>query len=95
MNSAFSPDYKSVIVAEAELREAPTSELTLLQHEVLTFVCAFRETHQMPPTRVEIARHFNWASANTAETHLRAIERKGFIRIVPGQARGIFDLETA
>lgn len=95
MNNAFSPDYESVIAAEIEERETPPTELTDLQSTVLEFIREFRRTHQMPPTRAEIARHFKWASANSAETHLRAIERKGHIRIVAGQSRGIFDLETA
>jgi SOS-response transcriptional repressor LexA len=41
------------------------------------------------PTRAEISREFGWASANAAEDHLRALERKGLLKVLPGTARGI------
>ena len=42
-----------------------------------------------PPTRQEIASAFSFRSVNAAETHLRALERKGVISINEGVARGI------
>jgi repressor LexA len=42
-----------------------------------------------PPTRAEIARQLGFRSANAAEDHLRALERKGMITIEAGAARGI------
>ncbi len=42
-----------------------------------------------PPTRQEIASAFSFRSVNAAESHLRALERKGFIAINEGVARGI------
>jgi len=94
MNSAFSPNYQSVLPSEVAKREPVTPELTILQGTVLDFIRDFRRSHQMPPTRAEIARHFKWASANAAECHLRALEKKGAIRL-SATPRGIFDLETA
>src|SRR6187402_1234904 len=43
----------------------------------------------MPPTRAEIATHLGFKSANAAEEHLRALERKGVIELLPGASRGI------
>jgi len=43
----------------------------------------------MPPTRAEIAEAFGFKSPNAAEEHLRALQRKGAIDLVPGASRGI------
>lgn len=67
-------------------------ELTGPQAAVLAFVNRYRAIHQMPPTRVEIAAEFKWASPNAAEEVLRALERKGAIRLIRRQSRGIFVL---
>jgi len=43
----------------------------------------------MPPTRAEIARELGFKSPNAAEDHLRALQRKGVLELVPGASRGI------
>jgi repressor LexA len=43
----------------------------------------------MPPTRAEIAGHLGFKSANAAEEHLRVLERKGVLELLPGASRGI------
>ena len=43
----------------------------------------------MPPTRAEIARELGFKSANAAEEHLRALQKKGVLELVPGASRGI------
>jgi repressor LexA len=43
----------------------------------------------MPPTRAEIARELGFKSANAAEEHLRALQRKGVLELIPGVSRGI------
>jgi repressor LexA len=43
----------------------------------------------MPPTRAEIARDLGFKSANAAEEHLRALQRKGVLELIPGASRGI------
>lgn len=63
--------------------------LTDQQAAVLSYIEDFIGNFQYPPTRAEIARAFGWKSANAAEEHLRAIERKGRIELVPGVARGL------
>ena len=47
-----------------------------------------------PPTRAEIAVHFGFSSPNAAEDHLRALERKGAIEILPGASRGLRILQA-
>jgi repressor LexA len=42
----------------------------------------------MPPTRAEIARKLGFKSPNAAEEHLRALQRKGVIDLIPRVAAG-------
>ncbi len=65
-------------------------DMTAAQRKVLDYVNEYREVHQCPPSRAEISRHFGWSSANAAQEHLEALERKGFVRLVAGRSRGIF-----
>jgi len=64
-------------------------DLTARQTEILDFIQRFIETTGMPPTRAEIARELGFRSANAAEEHLRALQRKGAIELLPGTSRGI------
>lgn len=68
------------------------TNLTPAQHKTLNYIVQSQRENQMPPTRTEIAQHFGWHSANAAQEHLQALERKGFIRLRKGVARGIFVL---
>ncbi len=62
--------------------------LTPAQARVLAFIQEHIDQHERPPTRKEIAEAFSFASANAAEWHIRALERKGVITVTGG-ARGI------
>ncbi|MGB5209851.1 MAG: transcriptional repressor LexA [Gammaproteobacteria bacterium] len=64
-------------------------ELTPRQYQVLELIRQAVETEGMPPTRAEIALALGFKSANAAEDHLRALERKGAIELLPGASRGI------
>lgn len=64
-------------------------ELTARQSAVLVFIRDFMKEHGMPPTRVEIAAALGFRSANAAEEHLRALQRKKAIELLPGASRGI------
>ena len=64
-------------------------ELTPRQKQILHMIQEFIAETGMPPTRVEIARELGFKSANAAEEHLRALEKKGVIDLVPGVSRGI------
>ncbi len=64
-------------------------ELTPRQKEILELIQSFMEETGMPPTRAEIARSLGFRSANAAEEHLKALQRKGAIELIPGTSRGI------
>lgn len=65
------------------------AELTPRQQQILNLIRRFITTSGRPPTRAEIADTLGFRSANAAEEHLRALERKGMLEIVPGTSRGI------
>ena len=64
-------------------------ELTPRQSQILDMIQDFINETGMPPTRAEIARELGFKSANAAEEHLRALQRKGVLELVPGASRGI------
>ena len=71
-------------------------DLTPRQHEILALIREWIERHGAPPTRSEIARALGFRSANAAESHLRALARKGALELTPGASRGIrLRLDTA
>lgn len=63
--------------------------LTPKQFAVFKFIRDQISTSGVPPSRKEISDHFGFSSPNAAESHLRALERKGLISTMPHQARGI------
>jgi repressor LexA len=65
------------------------SDLTSRQRQILDFIRDHLEANGMPPTRAEIAQALGFKSANAAEEHLRALQRKGAIDLLPGASRGI------
>src|SRR5579872_2195871 len=65
------------------------SDLTSRQRQILDFIREQLEMNGMPPTRAEIAEALGFRSANAAEEHLRALQRKGVIDLLPGASRGI------
>jgi repressor LexA len=70
-------------------------QLTLRQRQILDLIRSHLRDTGFPPTRAEIARALGFRSANAAEEHLRAMERRGVIEIQPGISRGIRLLEAA
>jgi repressor LexA len=63
--------------------------LTSRQSEILELIRSWVAARGCPPTRAEIAERLGFRSANAAEDHLRALARKGVIKLVPGSSRGI------
>ena len=63
--------------------------LTDRQKEILDLIKSFIGDFGFPPTRAEISKELGFKSANAAEQHLRAIEKKGYIKILSGASRGI------
>ncbi|KMQ52318.1 SOS-response repressor and protease LexA [Chitinispirillum alkaliphilum] len=66
-----------------------SSLLTSEQSRVLQFIIHYKKENGFPPTVREIAEHFGYKSINNVRQHLRLIERKGYVRILQGKARGI------
>lgn len=65
------------------------NKLTARQQQVLDFIRDFIDSEGMPPTRVDIAQALGFRSPNAAEDHLRALQRKEAIELIPGSSRGI------
>lgn len=63
--------------------------LTPRQQNVYDFIVKTMSELGYPPTRAEIARALGFRSPNAAEEHLRALNKKGVIRMIPGTSRGI------
>jgi len=63
--------------------------LTPRQNEILHLIETHVEESGFPPTRAEICTAMGFSSPNSAETHLRALERKGVIEMTSGASRGI------
>ncbi|MGB5244986.1 MAG: transcriptional repressor LexA [Woeseia sp.] len=64
-------------------------QLTPRQQEILEMIQDFIAEHGLPPTRAEIARELGFKSVNSAEDHLKALQRKGVLDLMPGASRGI------
>lgn len=70
-------------------RTIPTPKLTNRQGEVLNQIENHIIQYGFPPTRQDLCVLMGFRSPNAAEEHLRAIERKGYIELMQGVARGI------
>lgn len=63
-------------------------DLTERQKEVLAFISSFSEDHSYPPTIREIAERFH-ISVKGAYDHVKALERKGTLRLAENRSRSI------
>lgn len=68
-------------MSEIKLTKAQTRVLDVIQQSI--------RDEGRPPTRAEIADTLGFRSINAAESHLRALERRGAIRLQGGASRGI------
>lgn len=75
------------------LKPVPMPELTDRQASVLAYIRSYTAEHTRPPTRAEIVTAFGFASPNAAQSHLRALARRGAIELIGGTSRGIRLLE--
>jgi len=62
-------------------------DLTVRQQEVLGYLQLHMRDYGTWPSFREIEEHFGFKSTNAVMGHLRALEKKGYISRVPGQAR--------
>jgi len=63
--------------------------LTEKQLKILGFIGEWQTINGHPPTQAEICDHFGFGSLNTVRNHLQLIEKKGYLRLNSGKARGI------
>ncbi len=56
--------------------------LTKRQEEILDLIKSHISDFGFPPTRADIANKLGFQSPTAATQHLRAIEKKGFIKIL-------------
>lgn len=75
--------------ASQELTTKGKGQLTDRQTQVLEFIRTFKDLNGIPPTHQEIRDHFEFSSCNAAQAHLKALADKGWVRCLPGVARGI------
>jgi repressor LexA len=59
------------------------------QKAVYDWIVAYRNSMGYIPSYREIANRFGFRSTNAVTTNLRALERKGYLRLVPGKCRAI------
>ena len=62
--------------------------LTSQQIKVFDVIKNHLTINGYPPTRAEIAKTLNFKSVNAAESHIKALVKKGVIEKVPGSSRG-------
>ena len=65
------------------------------QQQILRLISQFMTRRGLPPTRADLARALRLRNRQGIDQHLRAIERKGYLELEPGIARGIRLLHTA
>ena len=65
------------------------------QQQILRLISQFMKRHGLPPTRADLARALRLRNRQGIDQHLRAIERKGYLKLEPGIARGIRLLPSA
>ena len=63
--------------------------LTQRQAEILSFIRKFLKENGVPPTHSEIATQFGLQGTYGIRQHLRLMEKKGYLRLSRGKARGI------
>ncbi|EFG9986414.1 LexA family transcriptional regulator [Escherichia coli] len=68
--------------------------LTPRQSEVLDAINLYRDRTGFPPTIVELAGLIGCSSANAAAGHVKSLQKKGYISVAPGVARGITVLKN-
>ena len=63
--------------------------LTLKQKRILNFIEQKLTEREIAPTHAEIAKHFRLSSVSTVHEHLQALQKKGYLNKLRGQARAM------
>lgn len=69
--------------------ETIVKSLTDKQSKIYKFIGEWQMENGYPPTQEEVRDHFGFGSLNAVRSHLALIEKKGYIRLNCGKARGI------
>lgn len=69
--------------------ETILKNLTEKQSKIFDFIGEWQMKNGYPPTQAEICDHFGFGSLNAVRSHLVLIEKKGYIHLNCGKARGI------
>jgi repressor LexA len=64
-------------------------KLTKKQAAILQFLKTEEDAGRPCPTHQEITEHFGYSSTNTAQCHIRALIKKGFLGMDEGKARSL------
>jgi len=67
----------------------PPPPLSARQQQILQQIAQFMAQQGRPPTRADLARALGLRNRQGIDQHLRALERKGYLQLEPGIARGI------
>ena len=70
-------------------------ELSETQQTILALITERVEFDGVPPSQAEIAKALGFSGVRAAQYHLEILEQAGFIKRIPGQARGIRLLQAA
>lgn len=65
------------------------NNITEIQKNILDFIVKRKQEKGFPPSMAEIALHFGYSTRATVQQHLKALEKKGYIRRDPRISRGI------
>ena len=66
-----------------------TRGLTNRQQQVLNFIQDFQNEHGFSPTVREVAAHFGFRSPRAAHDHIKALEKKGYLKPASGRPRAL------
>lgn len=66
-----------------------SKELTEIQYKILNFLIEQKAGRAIPPSLAEIALRFGYKNRATVQQHLKAIEKKGYIKKNPRLSRSI------
>lgn len=77
------------VVHLGSVRTTPRIPATEKQRAVYEWIVRYRNSMGYIPSYREIMHRFGFRSTNAVTTNLRALERKGYLRLVPGKCRAI------
>ena len=63
--------------------------MTKKQNSIYNFIRTYKNIHDECPTYQEIADHFGIKSRSTIHVHIDKIEKRGWIKRIPGGRRAI------